>query len=167
MTTSVSSSTKSAAVIGAGFGGLALAIRLQSAGIACGPVLNNRDLLLDPHLRHRGFYERVLHPEPMGVRPLMGRPYRWTHRQPRVRHAAPAYAAHNREILRALPGYTDERVEALIGARTVCDTPHSALAPQAMGLAQLQMMRAIGEVDADYRERLGIASLACAGATKG
>src|SRR5690606_28381113 len=51
--------------------GFALMERLQAQGIACGPVMNNRDLLLDPHLKDRRFYERVRMPDPIGVRPIM------------------------------------------------------------------------------------------------
>lgn len=129
---------------------------LQAAGIACGPVLNNRDLLLDAHLASRGFYERVPHPAPIGLRPMMSRPYRWKIRTPRTRKCAPAYAGDNRSILGELPGYTSERIEALIAARVVCDTPATAQPPQALGLAQLRGLRAVSEVDADYREKLGI-----------
>lgn len=129
---------------------------LQGAGIACGPVLNNRDLLLDPHLRARGFHERVVHSAPMGPRPIMGRPYRWRNRQPHVQHPAPAYAEHNRAILRALPGYTQEKVEGLIADGVAWDGPKVLRPPEAMGLAQLKLMRAICDVDADYREKLGI-----------
>ena len=130
---------------------------LQGLGIACGPVLNNRDLLLDPHLAYRGFSERVTHPAPMGVRPMMTRPYRWQMRQPHVYKRAPAYAEDNRAILSQLPGYTSQSIEALIASRVVCDTPNSSKAPESMGFAQLRQLRAISELDADYCEKLGIA----------
>src|SRR5206468_2257218 len=36
---------------------------LQARGVAAGPVFSNKDLLLDPHLRARGFYRRApMHP---------------------------------------------------------------------------------------------------------
>jgi crotonobetainyl-CoA:carnitine CoA-transferase CaiB-like acyl-CoA transferase len=130
---------------------------LQGLGIACGPVLNNRDLLLDPHLAERGFYQRVQHPAPMGLRPMMGRPYRWRLRRPQVFMHAPAYAQHNREILGELAGYDTERIEQLIATRVVCDTPNSMKASEFMAIAQLRQLRAVSEVDSDYREKLGIA----------
>ncbi|MBU1361371.1 MAG: CoA transferase [Gammaproteobacteria bacterium] len=130
--------------------------RLQALGIACGPVQNNRDLLLDEHLAARGFHERVEHPPPIGMRPIMGRPYRWTLRQPHVHKPAPAYGEDNRSVLGELPGYTPAHIAQLLAARVVCDTPHRDLPPQAMGLAHLARLRAVSEVDADYRRRLGI-----------
>ena len=131
--------------------------RVQALGIACGPVMNSRDLLLDPHLAHRGFHERVLHPQPVGWRPMLGRPYRWSLRTPRVHRRGPLYAEHNREILRELPGYTEARIEQLVAARVVCDAPNIVKPPESMGIAQLLALHAVCEVDADYREKLGIA----------
>jgi crotonobetainyl-CoA:carnitine CoA-transferase CaiB-like acyl-CoA transferase len=130
---------------------------LQALGIAAGPVLNSRDLLLNEHLAHRKFYERVLHPQPIGLRPMMGRPYRWELRRPHVHKRAPVYAEDNRSILRELPGYTEERIAELVASRVVCDTPATRSAPEAMGIAQLLALRAVCEVDADYREKLGVA----------
>jgi crotonobetainyl-CoA:carnitine CoA-transferase CaiB-like acyl-CoA transferase len=130
---------------------------LQALGIAAGPVLNSRDLLLNEHLAHRKFYERVLHPQPIGLRPMMGRPYRWELRRPHVHKRAPVYAEDNRSILRELPGYTEERITELVASRVVCDTPATRSAPEAMGIAQLLALRAVCEVDADYREKLGVA----------
>ena len=135
----------------------ALMRRLQALGIACGPVLNNRDLLLDPHLAARGFHERVRHPAPMGWRPLMGRPWRLAQRELHIRKPAPAYGEDNRWVLRELLGMGAAEAEALIAARVVCDTPHGSKPIDAMGLAALQRQKSIHEVDADYRRRLGIA----------
>jgi crotonobetainyl-CoA:carnitine CoA-transferase CaiB-like acyl-CoA transferase len=130
--------------------------RLQALGIAAGPVLNSRDLLLDPHLAHRGFRERVLHPAPVGVRPMLGRPYRWKVRRPQVHKRAPSYAEDNRAVLRELPGYTEARIEELVADRVVCDTPNATKPSEAMGIKQLLQLRAVCEVDADYREKLDI-----------
>ena len=130
---------------------------VQALGIACGPVLNSRDLLLNEHLAARHFHEHVVHPEPMGLRPMMSRPYRWKLRQPHIHKRAPAYAEDNRAVLRELDGYTDERISALIAARVVCDEPNITKPSEAMGIAQLLQLGAICEVDADYREKLRIA----------
>jgi crotonobetainyl-CoA:carnitine CoA-transferase CaiB-like acyl-CoA transferase len=137
--------------------GRALMALLQSQGIACGPVFNNRDLLLDAHLAARGFHERVEHPAPIGVRPIMGRPWKLLRRNIRVRKPAPAYGEDNRRILRQTLGMDAERAESLIAARVVCDQPNGAKPLDAMGLAALRRLKSVHEVDADYREKLGIA----------
>lgn len=132
---------------------------IQALGIACGPVLNSRELLLDEHLAHRRFHERVLHPPPVGWRPMIGRPYRWKLRCPHVHRPGPLYAEHNRVILQELNGYDAKRIAELVAARVVCDEPNVIKPPESMGIPQLLALRAVCEVDADYREKLGITKL--------
>lgn len=136
---------------------LALMHRLQAAGVACGPVLNNRDLLLDPHLASRGFHEHVALPEPMGTRPMMSRPWKLAKRRVRVRKPAPRYGEDGPQILRGLLGLDEGRVAALLAAHVVCLEPTVSKPIDAMRLADLQRLKAIHAVDEDYREKLGIA----------
>jgi crotonobetainyl-CoA:carnitine CoA-transferase CaiB-like acyl-CoA transferase len=136
--------------------GFAVAERLQAEGIACGPVMNNRDILLDPHLRARGFHERVELPQPMGVRPIMGRPWKLAKRDVHIRKPAPRYGEDGRAVLREVLGLDDERIDALFAARIVCTQPHDPKPFDAMGLAELQRVKAIHEVDPDYRRKLEI-----------
>jgi crotonobetainyl-CoA:carnitine CoA-transferase CaiB-like acyl-CoA transferase len=130
--------------------------RLQAKGIASSPVMNNRDLLLDPHLRARGFHERVELPQPMGVRPIMGRPWKLANRDVRIRKPAPRYGEDGRAILRDLLGLDEARIAALFEARIVCTQPHDPKPFDAMGLAELQRVKAIHEVDPEYRRKLEI-----------
>jgi len=131
--------------------------RLQAVGIACGPVLNNRDLLLDEHLASRGFNERVQLAEPMGVRPIMGRPWKLARREVRIRKPAPRYGEDGKAILREVLHKSEAQTQALFDTRTVCSEPAVAKPFDAMGLVELQRLKAIHEVDPDYREKLGIA----------
>jgi benzylsuccinate CoA-transferase BbsF subunit len=136
--------------------GFALMRRLQAAGIACGPVLNNRDLLLDPHLAARGFHERVALPQPMGVRPIMGRPWKLARRAVRIRMPAPRYGEDGRAVLRDVLGMDEARIAALFAAKAVCTAPTTPKPFDAMGLAELQRVKAIHEVDPDYKSKLGL-----------
>jgi crotonobetainyl-CoA:carnitine CoA-transferase CaiB-like acyl-CoA transferase len=136
--------------------GFALMHRLQGAGIACGTVMNNRDLLLDPHLAARGFHERVELPQPMGVRPIMGRPWKLARRRVRIRHPGPRYGEDGRAILRDVLGLDEARIDALFAAKVVCTEPTTPKPFDAMGLAELQRLKAIHAVDPDYRRKLGI-----------
>lgn len=136
--------------------GHALMHRLQRLGIACGPVLNNRDLLLDEHLAARGFHERVPLPPPMGERPIMSRPWRLARRPVRIRKPAPRYGEDGPAILREVLGMDETRIDALVQARVVCSEPLAPKPFDAMGLAELQRLKAIHEVDADYRAKLGL-----------
>jgi formyl-CoA transferase len=134
----------------------ALMRRLQAAGIACGPVLDNRDLLLDEHLAARGFHERVPLAPPMGVRPIMGRPWKLAKRRVRIRKPAPRYGEDGRAILRDVLQMDQARIDSLFAAGAVCSEPAVAKPFDAMGLAELQRLKAIHEVDPDYRSKLGI-----------
>lgn len=129
---------------------------LQALGIACGPVLNNRDLLRDPHLRARGFHERVALPPPMGPRPVMGRPWKLARRAVQIRHPGPRYGADGRAVLREVLGLDEERIAALLAGGVLHEQPASPRPFDAMGLQALQRLKAIREVDADYRQVLGL-----------
>ena len=140
----------------------ALMHRLQAVGVACGPVLDNRDILLDPHLADRGFHERVALPAPMGVRPMMGRPWTLANRRVRVRGPAPRYGEDGPAILRDVLGLDDARVAGLLEAGIVRLAPASPKPIDAMRLSDLRRLGAIRAVDTDYREKLGIAPRAAA-----
>ena len=119
-------------------------------------MFNNRDLLLDEHLTARGFHEHVPLAAPMGVRPIMGRPWKLAKRQVRIRHPAPRYGEDGRAILREVLHMDEARIGALFAARVVCSEPAVPRPFDAMGLAELLRLKAIHEVDPDYRVRLGI-----------
>ena len=44
---------------------------LQQADIPAGPVLDAKELMADPHLEARGFFDTVTHPE-AGTHPYIG-----------------------------------------------------------------------------------------------
>ena len=99
----------------AGFDRYQLMEMLQSAGIPAGPVLNNRDTHLDPHLKARGFLESVEYPESrrMGSRPFIGRPYRFSGSSPKIMGPAPTMGQHNGAVLKELLGVSEEEYLAL------------------------------------------------------
>jgi len=128
---------------------------LQSEGIASGPVLNNRDLLLDAHLKARGFYEDVAHPLPVGLRPVIGRPYRMRHRALRIRGPAPRLGEGGHQALREAYGFSEEELAARRGAAAK-GMPTASTVPGALDMAEALQSRTVVERDADYRQRLGI-----------
>jgi crotonobetainyl-CoA:carnitine CoA-transferase CaiB-like acyl-CoA transferase len=137
----------------------ALMRRLQSAQIACGPVFNNRDLLLDEHMAARGFQERVQLAEPMGVRPIMGRPWKLARRDVRIRKPAPRYGEDGAAVLREVLHKSAPEIDALFAQQVVCSEPAVPRPFDAMGLVELQKLKAIHEVDPDYRRKLGIGQI--------
>lgn len=130
--------------------------RLQAAGIAAGPVLNNRDLLLDAHLRLRGFYEYVGHWQPMGVRPLISRPYRFRNTPLRIQRAAPRYGEDNRYVMHDLLYLDDAEIAALYKEGITADAPASAASVRQPDLEPGLRNGSVKEVDPGYREKLGL-----------
>ena len=66
----------------------------------------------DPHLRPRGFFVELPHPE-VGARQHIGIPWRLSARRCAVRRAAPCLGEDTDDVLRDVLGYDDERIAAL------------------------------------------------------
>src|SRR5690606_32747089 len=118
--------------------------------------LNNRDLLLDPHMRHRGFYELVAHHAPIGPRPLIGRPYRLRNRHARIRKPAPAFGEDNRAVLAQWLNYDAERIRALAERQVICDEPINPAPYGPIDVEAAIERGTIASVDADYLDKLGL-----------
>jgi crotonobetainyl-CoA:carnitine CoA-transferase CaiB-like acyl-CoA transferase len=129
---------------------------LQDAGVAAGPVLSVRDLLLDPHLRARGFYEYVEHWQPMGVRPLIGRPYVFRNTPLRIRKPAPRYGEDNSYVLRDVLRLDEAEIASLYEEGITSDAPLFKPNVRPDDLEPGLRNGSIREIDADYREKLGL-----------
>src|SRR5207302_885355 len=100
---------------------------------AAGPVFSNKDLLLDPHLRARGFYRRVpMHPraERVDRRLQPGPAWQLSETPVEIRRGAPVIGQDNPEILVELLGRPAADLERL-RAQGVLDTapPANVAAP--------------------------------------
>jgi crotonobetainyl-CoA:carnitine CoA-transferase CaiB-like acyl-CoA transferase len=129
---------------------------LQAAGVAAGPVLNNRDLLLDPHLRANRFYEYVEHWQPMGVRPLIGRPYIFRNTPLSIRKGAPRYGEDNSYVLRDLLRLDEAEIATLYSERITSDVPTFEPQVRQDDLEPGLRDGSIKEIDPDYRKKLGL-----------
>ena len=97
---------------------------LQAVGLPSAPVLSATELASDPHLRARGFFEAVSHPD--GLREIDGCPW-WLSTSPaHIRLPAPRFGEHNDYVLRHLLGLSDEEVAALAGQGVTGDAPNRA-----------------------------------------
>ena len=135
---------------------------LQAAGVTAAAVLNPKQVLLDPHLRERGFFDRV-DTGAAGVRPVphqLGA--KFSGFETDSARPAPKLGEHNAEILGELLGMSDEKIAALHEKGVIGDTPISAVPLPVMRmfvqfpLASYQQMGALAGVDTDYKEQLGI-----------
>ncbi len=88
---------------------------LQVEGVPAGAVLDSKDLLFDPHLRERRFYEVVSHHNSTGMPPLpyAGRPWKLSETPAVSPRAAPLMGEHNRFVLGDLLGLTEEETSSL------------------------------------------------------
>ena len=88
------------------------AAQLQAAGVSAMPVLTVPELMADPHLAERGFFEEVAHRE-AGVWKMDGPAWRFDRSPVHVRLPAPCFAEHNDYVLRDLLGLSEEEVAEL------------------------------------------------------
>ena len=103
----------------------ASAAMLQRIQVAAAPVADAAMLINDPHLRARGYYTDVTHPEagthawgPTCAARLSRTPAN-------IERPAPCLGQHNREILQGWAGYTESEIDALREAGVIADRPPS------------------------------------------
>ena len=88
---------------------------LQRHGVPCG-VLNDEPMAFaDPHLRARGFFERLSHPE-CGEHDYPGIIWRMEETPNRIRSVAPVLGEHNDWACRDLLGLAPSEIDALARA---------------------------------------------------
>jgi crotonobetainyl-CoA:carnitine CoA-transferase CaiB-like acyl-CoA transferase len=125
---------------------------LQDLGVAAGHICNSRDLLSDPHLMERGFYENVQHHEPVGERPIIGRPYRLRFRDAKIKKGGPRFGEDNTAILRDIVGMSAEQIDSARANGTISDIPTN---PGISGTMNTDMMLELGTlsaVDKNYKD---------------
>ena len=98
---------------------------LQAEGVPAGAVLDSKELLFNPHLKERGFYEVVRHHPSTGMPPLpyAGRPWKLSETPAVAPRSAPIMGEHNEYVLGELLGMTGEEIAALEGQGVVGYAP--------------------------------------------
>ncbi|MBN1613366.1 MAG: CoA transferase [Deltaproteobacteria bacterium] len=85
---------------------------LRKAGVAAAPSRSSRDLLADDHLRQRGAFLEIDHPD-MGRQTLVGAPWKLTDDQNGLIRHAPLFGQHNDYVFEQLLGLSPKQVEEL------------------------------------------------------
>jgi crotonobetainyl-CoA:carnitine CoA-transferase CaiB-like acyl-CoA transferase len=85
---------------------------LQAAGVPSEPVLTIPELVVDPHLRERDFWEEVTHLE-AGTWTTEAPSWRFSRSPAHVRLPAPTFGEHNDYVFRELLGLSADEVEEL------------------------------------------------------
>ena len=130
---------------------------LQERGLPAGAVLNGKQLLLDPHLNARGFYETVAHHPSTGMPPLPypGRPWKMSETPAGAPRAAPLMGEHNRQVLSDLLGREKADLEALEQNEVVGYRPVNPQLPPVISLEVQRRQGRILDLDEDFREQVG------------
>lgn len=132
--------------------------KFRKAGLPAGPVNDARDLLLDPHLKARGFYEMVPHDPSLnvGTRPMIGRPWKLSDTEVTIRRAGPRLGEANDYVLKALLGLSEDQINQLVANGVTGTLPPTEDPPKALTIEQQLKLGRIHEYDPDYRQKLGL-----------
>ena len=95
---------------------------LQAAGVPAGAVLTPSELLVDPQLNARGFFQ-VLDRGPIGTYPYPGPAFKLSATPGELRRPAPFLGEHNGYVLRDLLGLSDEEIAALESKQVIGTKP--------------------------------------------
>jgi crotonobetainyl-CoA:carnitine CoA-transferase CaiB-like acyl-CoA transferase len=85
---------------------------LQAAGVAAFPAMTSKDLIEDAHLRERGVFVQLEHPE-AGVRTHVGIPWQMSGTPCAVEQPAPLLGQHTDEVLRDILHMPDAEIAGL------------------------------------------------------
>jgi len=93
-------------------------LELQQHGVPAGVAHDAKSLLADPHLRERGFFVDLTHPE-VGVHPVYAPIWRIAGGEASIDRPAPVLGADNDYVLRDVLGLPAGEVDALVAAKVV------------------------------------------------
>ena len=93
-------------------------LRLQQAGVCAGVALSPGELLQDPHLKARGFWQSVERAF-IGAHVQPSAPFREHGVAYAVRWATPTLGQHNAEVFKGLLGMSEAELERLAGAGVI------------------------------------------------
>ena len=125
---------------------------LQTVGVPAGPVLTAGQALKDPHFRHRGFFERVTHPEETGIgsRDYIGRGWKFSGSKAEIAGPAPLLGEANGYALHELLGLPQSRLDALAEAEVIGNEPIGGRMPSQVPLETQAELGWIAGYVSDY-----------------
>jgi crotonobetainyl-CoA:carnitine CoA-transferase CaiB-like acyl-CoA transferase len=135
----------------------------QRAGVKAAPVLNGKEMLLDPHLRERGHFDIIDHRQ-FGPRPVARHLVaKFDRMDPKPDRPAPTLGEHNAEVLQGLAGLSDKEMAEMEAQQVIGTARVLAVEPEILRGAlkyPLDLMveqGALIAVEEDYLEQLGLA----------
>ena len=129
---------------------------LQSNGVAAGAVLDSKDLLFDPHLRERGFYEVVRHHPSTEMPPLpyAGRPWKFSKTPAVLPKAGPIVGEHNNYVLMELLGMTVGEVARLEEGGVIGSAPRDPRPVRRPSLDEQVRQGRMQRYETDFQEQV-------------
>ena len=129
---------------------------LQAAGVAAGAVLDSKDLLFDPHLRGRRFYEVVSHHPSTEMPPLpyAGRPWKLSGTPAGSPGAGPLMGEHNEFVLRELMGMSQGEIARLEEERVIGYAPDDPSPVQRPSLDEQVRQGRMLRYETDFRSQV-------------
>ncbi|MFB3094213.1 MAG: CoA transferase, partial [Dehalococcoidia bacterium] len=88
---------------------------LQRRGVAAGVVQSAREMLADEHLKERGYYVYLDHPE-AGRTAYDGPPFKLSKTPGKLRSPAPLLGEHTEQVCKEILGLSDEEIADLMVA---------------------------------------------------
>ena len=144
---------------------------LQGNGVIASVVPNTAELMTDPHMKARGFYEKLTHsPESgLGDRLLIGRPWKVSKTPSQFRGPAPTLGQDNEYIMKEVLKRTQEEIDELYEAGVLAMQTHGETPPSPQAQAAPARPRpgaanpapsveegTLAYIDPDYQKRLGV-----------
>ncbi|MBI4234576.1 MAG: CoA transferase [Chloroflexi bacterium] len=125
-------------------------------GVPAGQVMDARDLVTDPHLRARGFFEYYAREgaEDIGVRPYVGRPFKHSKTAGSVR-SVPRLGEDNGAILGGMLGLGEGELRQL-EEQGIIGTVPTGPGPEVQPIEHHLHWSAVCAYDPGYRQVLGI-----------
>ncbi len=93
---------------------------LQDGGISAGPVLQNWEIVSDPHLFARDYFVDIVHPD-VGHYRWDGFPWKFSETRAQIRRPAPLFGEHTIEICEEIAGLSQDEIEQLKQSGVVQD----------------------------------------------
>jgi crotonobetainyl-CoA:carnitine CoA-transferase CaiB-like acyl-CoA transferase len=90
--------------------------------VAAGPVLTYAEILSDPHIEERGFFETITRPV-TGTHPYPGFPAKLSETPVTIRRPAPTLGQDNEYVLTKLLGMTEEEIKKLADEEIIGTEP--------------------------------------------
>ncbi|MEE8176553.1 MAG: CoA transferase [Acidobacteriota bacterium] len=129
---------------------------LQAAGVPAGAALDSKDLLFNPHLVERGFFEVVHHHPSTEIPPLpyVSRPWRLSETPAVQGKAGPLMGEHNVEILSRLLGRTEPELEQLEAQGIIGYAPTNPRPVQRPSLDEQVRQGRMQRYETDFQEQV-------------